>query len=174
MPSLVDPSPKLRASVLEAIAEHDHDADYPIPWWVTNVDPEARTDPAAFRTYVTRLLAERAEGTPRPAGFVPMTTMWWVEGPVMLGRLAIRHRLTPVLERDGGHIGYDVRPSARRRGNATAMLGAALPIARSLGIAEALLTCHVSNVASRKVIESHGGRFVDVVGVKRRYWVATI
>jgi predicted acetyltransferase len=29
-------------------------------------------------------------------------------GPV-LGRLAIRHRLTPALETMGGHIGFEVR-----------------------------------------------------------------
>jgi hypothetical protein len=42
--------------------------------------------------------------------FVPMTTLWWVDGERFLGRLAIRHRLTPALEKAGGHIGYDVRP----------------------------------------------------------------
>jgi predicted acetyltransferase len=61
---------------------------------------------------------------------VPCTTLWWVDGPAHLGRIAIRHRLTPWLREVAGHIGYDVRPSARRRGHATAMLAAALPVPR--------------------------------------------
>ena len=50
-------------------------------------------------------------GLPRPDGYVPSTTLWWVEDVDYLGRIAIRHRLTPDLREVGGHIGYDVRPS---------------------------------------------------------------
>jgi predicted acetyltransferase len=73
----------------------------------------------------------------------------------------------------GGHIGYDIRPSARRRGHATAMLAAALPVARSLGIGPALLTCDEDNTASRRVIEANGGVVEDKRGGKLRYWIPT-
>lgn len=171
MPALIDPDARLRDSFLTAAAEFRADASYPVPWYVTDIDPLALTDPAAFSAYVDRVLRERHEATPRPAHFVPMTTLWWAEGDQMLGRLAIRHRLTPLLEQSGGHIGYDVRPSARRRGHATAMLAAALPVARSLGIAEALLTCLDTNVGSRRVIEANAGRFIGMSGPKRRYLI---
>jgi predicted acetyltransferase len=82
--------------------------------------------------------------------------------------------LTPALLEGGGHIGYDVRPSARRRGHATAMLCAALPLARGLGIESALVTCDVTNVASRKVIEAAGGILEDQRGGKLRFWLPTI
>jgi predicted acetyltransferase len=61
---------------------------------------------------------------------VPATTRWWVSDDEYLGRLTIRHRLTAHLRNVGGHIGYDIRPSARRCGHATAMVAAALPVAR--------------------------------------------
>jgi predicted acetyltransferase len=73
----------------------------------------------------------------------------------------------------GGHIGYDIRPSARQCGHATAMLGAALPVARSLGITRALLTSDEDNIASRKVIEANGGMLEDKRNGKIRYWVPT-
>ena len=90
-----------------------------------------------------------------------------------LGRLAIRHRLNQRLLDRGGHIGYDVRPSARRQGHATAMLAAALPVARSLGIGPALVTCDQANAASRLVIEANGGVLEDQRGRELRFWVPT-
>jgi len=126
-----------------------------------------------FAAYVQQIRREADEDAPRPAGWVPCTTLWYVEGVEYLGRLAIRHRLTDSLRDSGGHIGYDVRPTARRRGYATAMLGDALPVARALGLDQVLVTCDTDNVASRKVIEANGGRYEDTRGNKLRYWIPT-
>lgn len=130
-------------------------------------------DPAEFASYARRLRADAQEESPRPDGYVPATTLWWVNDEVYLGRLTIRHRLTTHLRDVGGHIGYDVRPSARRRGHATAMLAAAFPVARGLGIDSVLVTCYHDNIASRKVIETNGGVLKDQRGGKLRYWVPT-
>ncbi|MGP8001469.1 MAG: GNAT family N-acetyltransferase [Streptosporangiaceae bacterium] len=130
-------------------------------------------DPARFATY-TRYLAEQAdEAAQRRPGHVPATTLWWVDGDDYLGRLAIRHRLTPRLLDLGGHVGYDVKPSARRQGHATTMLAAALPVAHALGIDPALVTCDQSNAGSRRVIEANGGVLEDQRGSELRFWVAT-
>lgn len=171
MPELIDPTIDLRSSFLEAVAEF-RARDRPVPWFVTDIDAQALTDVAAFGAYVERLAEERAD-VERAEGPVPQSTLWWVEGSRLLGRLAIRHRLTPALESAGGHIGYAVRPSARRKGHATAMLAAALPLAHALGITQALITCDETNVASRRVIEANGGRYIDSIGAKRRYRVPT-
>jgi predicted acetyltransferase len=172
MPELIDPTTSLRGSFLEAVAEFSADRDYPVPWFVTDIDAAALTDAAAFAAYVARLLDERAD-VERAEGLVPQTTLWWVDGDRMLGRLAIRHRLTPALQSVGGHIGYAVRPTARRQGHATAMLAAALPYAYALGITRALVTCDETNTASRRVIEANAGQYIDNVGDKRRYRVPT-
>jgi predicted acetyltransferase len=130
-------------------------------------------DPAEFRAYVVSLRAEELESTWRPARIVPQTTLWWVEGDDYLGRLSIRHRLTDDLLRVGGHIGYEVRPSARRKGHATAMLRASLPLTNRLGIDPALVTCDDTNIASKTVIERNGGKFENQIDGKLRYWVPT-
>jgi predicted acetyltransferase len=129
--------------------------------------------PDGLAAYVAALRSEALEETTRPEGFVPSTTWWWVDGPDYFGRIALRHRLTPWLREVGGHIGYDVRPSARRVGNATAMLGAVLPEAHAMGIDPALLTCDVDNVGSRRAIEANGGVLEDERGGKLRFWVPT-
>ncbi|NUT36885.1 MAG: GNAT family N-acetyltransferase [Hamadaea sp.] len=135
--------------------------------------PEVLEQPTAFDRYVDDLLAQRFEETPRPTGYVPATTLWWVEGDGFVGRLAIRHRLTPALRLSGGHIGYDVRPSRRGRGVAGRMLREALPVAAGLGIDPALLTCDPANLPSRRVIEKNGGELFEEEPAKLRFWVPT-
>ncbi|MDK1474390.1 GNAT family N-acetyltransferase [Streptomyces sp. 549] len=130
-------------------------------------------DAAVFARYVEETRADAWEHTPRPEGFVPCTTLWYVDGDRFLGRIAVRHRLNPVLLEWGGLVGYDVRPTARRRGHATAMLRAALPVARGLGLDEVLVTCDHDNSASRRVIESCGGVLEDRREEKLRYWIRT-
>ena len=126
-----------------------------------------------FAEYVRSLRADSLEDSPRPEGWVPCTTLWWIEGADYLGRIAVRHRLTPFLRDVGGHIGYDVCPTARRRGHATAMLREVLPVARRLGIDPVLITCDADNIASRTVIERNGGMLEDQRGDKLRYWAPT-
>ncbi|HEY6396461.1 MAG TPA: hypothetical protein VIX82_03300, partial [Solirubrobacteraceae bacterium] len=70
-----------------------------------------------------------------PEGRVRETVLCWVERDAHLGRVSIRHVLTGQLKRRGGHIGYDVRPSARRRARLRAsILGTEFPVDESLAI----------------------------------------
>lgn len=174
MPQLTLPDVRFHASFLAAVKEFtdvggmdpksllaQEIEEYGDSWW----------DPAVFAAYVGRLLAERER--PRREGWVPATTLWYVEGETFLGRISIRHKLTPFLLERGGHIGYDVRPSARRCGHANAMLREALALCRGLGIDRVLVTCDTTNTGSRKVIEAGGGEFEDERGGKLRYWIRT-
>ena len=134
---------------------------------------EQAADPAEFARMIELIRTEAEPETELPAGIVHQTVLWFVEGVEWLGRLSIRHDLTPALTEVGGHIGYYVRPSARRHGYATQMLTQSLPIAAALGIDPALVTCDTDNVASRKVIEAAGGELEDERHGKLRFWVPT-
>jgi predicted acetyltransferase len=174
MPELVEPTVRVHQSFLAAMEEFRAEGragdntmvgrdlrDYGPTW----------TESAGFARYIEETIADAH--TPRIEGFVPQTTLWYVEGDEYFGRVGIRHYLTPHLLQEGGHIGYDVRKSARRRGYATDMLRSALVVAAGLGIESALVTCDTDNVGSRKVIEHNGGVLEDERGGKLRFWVPT-
>ena len=178
MAELVDPHVRYRESFGEAMDEFRAEGrggpdDPTVIGWYVREHPEAWLDDGAFGAFVDEILAERLEDPARPEFLVPDTELWWVEGDEFLGRIAVRHRLTPALFERGGHIGYDVRPTARRRGHATAMLREALKVAADLSIERALITCHVTNIGSRRVIELNGGVLADENEGVLRFWAPT-
>ena len=174
MAHLALPDPAYQRSFLAAMDEFAAEGrtgdDSAVGQDLLHEDPQWRSE-AGFAAYVVALRAESER--PRRPGLVTATTWWWVEEGEYVGRVQLRHELTERLRQVGGHVGYDVRPSARRRGHATAMLAAVLPLARERGILQALVTCSHDNVASRAVIEANGGVLVDRRGDKLRFLVPT-
>ncbi len=164
---LIAPDAAFRDSFLAAHAE---EPAIRMPWAAEGLDLAAESD---FAEFVRRLLADAEEAIEPPVDFVATTTLWWVVDGSYLGRVGVRHGLVGDLVTLGGHIGYWIRPSARRRGHATAAFRASLPYAYALGLNPVLLTCDHDNEASRRIIEGAGGIFEGTYGPKRRYWVPT-
>ena len=105
MPELILPDGRVQRSFLAAMKEFEAEGrggaednsmlGREIRRWSDRWD-----DSAEFTAYVAWLRADAAEESRRPPGFVPGTSLWWADGPEYLGRLTIRHRLTP--SRDPG------------------------------------------------------------------------
>ncbi len=129
-------------------------------------------DPETFRRFTAALIADTLPDTKRMDGYVPCTYRWIVDADTFLGSIALRHELNEYLLQEGGHIGYSVRPSARRQGNAASALRQILPVAWTLGMDQVLLTCDESNAGSRATIESNAGVYEDSRNGKRRYWIS--
>lgn len=108
---------------------------------------------------------------------VPESEFWLVDDGKVVARSKLRHRLTPALEHEGGHIGYDVRPSGRQKGYGTLILKLTLEKAKSLRLDKVLLTCDTDNIASAKIIEKNGGKLsghaISQKNEKQisRYWI---
>ena len=80
----------------------------------------------------------------------------------VVGMIDVRHSLaTDFLVQYGGHIGYSVRPSERRRGYATRMLALALDKCREFGISSVRIGCYASNEASIRTIIANGGVLIE-------------
>lgn len=168
---LVAPSTALRdswwASVLEFGDAHTHGYSR------HGFEHADLSDPPQFAEW---LATQQRMQTDPPPELVPATLFWIVDdarADHVLGSLQLRHELNLMLREIGGHIGYGVRPGARRRGVATAALAAALPHAAAVGVEQALVTCDDDNDASRRTIERCGGVLEDVRAGKRRYWIRT-
>ncbi|MDY7090445.1 MAG: GNAT family N-acetyltransferase [Actinomycetota bacterium] len=169
MPELIEPTTRLHAAFLDCHDEWGpglHEDGFGL-----GEDDDVRT-PAGFAAWVGRILrGSHPTGTPCPEG-KHATMRWIVEDGRVLGGIALRHRYDNEL----GHIGYGVRPSARRRGIANWALGEMLAEARAaLKIDRVLIPCLAGNLASARTIESRGGVLEEIWqtdhGPVRRYWI---
>jgi predicted acetyltransferase len=125
-----------------------------------------------FESYLQRRVDMR-NGRGLRRGRVPMTTYWLFDGERPVGVSKLRHHLNDSLRRVGGHIGYCVRPTERRKGYGTAMLGLTLGKARARGIGRVLITCREDNLPSRRIIEKNGGVLERVRDGICHYWITT-
>ena len=153
--------PQHAAAYLDMVADFERAGEF-YGW---NDAETARADFAAF----ARDLAAEARGDRLPPGVCAQTTYILLDaGGRALGEIRLRPDPGGTEEEvlaSNGHIGYNVRPSARGRGAATRMLGLALERARAAGLARVMLPVEGENPASVRVITSNGGslasRIVD-------------
>jgi predicted acetyltransferase len=162
---LVTPSAQWRSAFLEMVREFETAGEQRFALALRDFDAYLRKVEAG----------RRSENL--PAGWVPGTEFWLEHDGEIVACARLRFELTLDLENEGGHVGYDVRPSMRRRGYGTALLQLVLVEARALGIERVRITCDHDNVGSIKVIERNGGVLAGCGVSKetgktiRQYWI---
>ena len=75
----------------------------------------------------------------------------------IVGTINVRWNLTPNMLNFGGHIGYGIRPTERRKGYNKINLYMGLIEAQKLGLEKVMLDCDVKNLGSDKTIQALGG-----------------
>lgn len=114
-----------------------------------------------------------------PEGRVVATQLLLVRRSDMrlVGMIQVRHYFNEYLSIYGGHIGYSVRPSERRKGYAKKMLASVIPYCREIGLDKILVTCIEGNIASEKTIIACGGVYESTVYEPnekvylKRFWI---
>jgi len=93
----------------------------------------------------------------------------------VIGSIQLRHFLTPELEKHGGHIGYGIRPTERRKGYGKRQLSLVLDIARERKIPKVMISCEKNNIASGRTAIGCGGILTaenDYNGKEQQiYWI---
>lgn len=165
---LARPSIHLEEEYLAFYKEWVNSGETMVPWVIEK-------DPSNFDEMVQNLV-DNEKGLNLPDGWVPDSTYWLLNKDKIIGAVNIRHRLTESLLNGGGHIGYGIRPSERRKGYATKLLSLSLKEAKELGIKKALVVCDKTNLGSLKVIIKNGGipdsDFIEENGnIVKRFWI---
>lgn len=111
-----------------------------------------------FDEYLNRLHKLR-NGIDLPQGKIATSTFWLIDSHEVVGAVRVRHQEAEF----AGHIGYDISPCYRKKGYGTQILKLALKEAAKLGIKQAIVTCLIDNVGSRKIIEKNNGRLLGVI-----------
>ena len=75
----------------------------------------------------------------------------------IIGSIQLRHFLTDELEKHGGHIGYGIRPTERKKGYGKQQLLLVLEKAREMNISKVMISCDKDNLASSQTAISCGG-----------------
>jgi predicted acetyltransferase len=173
MLKLVLPSNKYKKTFLKAAEEYKKDKEKGRN--SATLSMEEMTEDK-FNDYLKRKL-DQSKGINIAEGRVPATEYWLVNDDEFIGKISIRHCLNENLRKLGGHIGYNIKPSRRRMGFGTKMLGMGLQKAKKLRINKALITCDETNIGSKKVIKNNGGILENSVPQEKgmparlRYWI---
>jgi predicted acetyltransferase len=92
-----------------------------------------------------------------------------------VGIMSIREHLTDDLDKFGGQVGMEIRPSERNKGYGTEALKQSLKIFKQMGLTRVLVTCCADNIASRKAITNNKGVLYNTVmegnDLIQRYWI---
>lgn len=150
---LVVPGKEYETDVLDYKAEH-------FAWGETRLHGAALLDEIGSYTEWLKLVLGNIRPETVHPGWVTADTLLAIRKSdrKLIGMVDIRHELNEFLRNYGGHIGYGVRPTERRRGYATQILNLALEHAWRLGLSRVMVTCNKDNEASRKTIVKCGGR----------------
>ncbi len=169
---LTEPAPQYKKSFLEGIHEFQREGLL-LEYDIQRIDRD-------FATFLNNVQF-RKDRTKLPPHLVPSTDYWLIlgdeESGTFIGRLSLRHELNAFLLKIGGHIGYQIRPSLRRRGYGTEQLRLGLQKAREHGLIRVLVTCDENNIGSKKIIEYNGGQLENAIDIegspvkKLRYWI---
>ena len=112
----------------------------------------------SYEEWLDSVTANTSPETVNPSWVVTDTFFAVDEDDHIVGIIDLRHELNDFLK-DFGNSGYSVRPTERRKGYATRMLGLIADVAKEAGLDSLQLGVERSNEPSIKTILKNGGKY---------------
>ena len=172
---LIKPTIEYKKQAKEMMEEaRKYDADNPNIWAGYSSMQNCNT----YEEWLEKLDADLDFKNIKP-GRVPAATYFLLRKSdnKIIGIINIRYELNEYLENFGGHIGYSIRPTERRKGYGRKQLLLALEKCKEININKVLITCREANKGSAKVIECCNGIYEDTRFNEKendnfkRYWI---
>lgn len=169
------PTIERKEEALEYLKEHrDYNSDINGTGGMNKVNEEY-----SYEEWLDDVINSMDKDYVESKGLVPATTYFTIRKSdnKIIGMVSLRHYLNDNLKRLGGHIGYGVRPTERRKGYNKIQLYLALLEAKKIGLDKVMLDCLETNIGSDKTIQALGGEFDGDVFIEERnqtfknYWI---
>lgn len=139
--------------------------------------PLSCTEDLNYEDWLIKINKEH-NGIDLPENRVPSSVYFLISHNKIVGHISIRHNINnEFLSKYGGHIGYGVRPTERKKGYATKMLHLALEKCQELGLKDVMISCKKDNIASSKTIENNSGLLREEIFIPeentffKKYWI---
>lgn len=152
------PSLKRKEAALEYIAEfYEYDSQI---HGTGSLDRELKKG-KTYEEWLDNNLKMHEKGYSYSKGLVPSFTFFLVRksDDRVVGMMDLRLELNDYLRNVGGHIGYSIRPTERRKGYNKINLYLCLIEAKKNRLDKVLVSCANYNMGSKKTILSLGGKF---------------
>ena len=153
---LVRPNAKYLKSVYEAHREQYKNKEITKEIW-ENIQLEMK-DPIVF----VKTINNKSRGKGLAAGQLPFIRFWLIDGDEYIGTLRLSPNITQIMKYREGNIGYQIRPSKRKKGYGSEILRLGLLKAKNVGLKQVYLNCSRDNIASKNIIEMNGGRLITI------------
>lgn len=170
-----EPSLERKEDALDYLKEHiDYKSDINGTGGLNRVSEEY-----SYEEWLKDVIKSQDEEWAKSVGKVPATTYFTIRESdnKIIGMVNFRHSLNERLRKVGGHIGYGIRPTERRKGYAKIQLYLALLEAQKLGLDRVMIDCVNTNIGSEKTILALGGELEGEVydevndRTMRNYWI---
>lgn len=114
-------------------------------------------DPVSF----VKTIRDKSKSKGLASGQLPFTRYWLIDGDEYIGTLRLSDNISQKMKYHEGNMGYQIRPSKRKKGYGSEILRLGLVKAKSIGLKKVYLNCSKDNIASQKIIQKNGGRLID-------------
>lgn len=116
-------------------------------------------------------LYNHAFGINMQEGDIQVLTFWVYDSKTLIGMAKLRMGLTPELEKQGGNLGYYIKPEYRNKGYVPLIVSELIEEGKKRGLKQILMTAKYDDFSMIELIMDNGGVEEEADGEMLRFWI---